>query len=124
MTALTIIKSVHLSRDAVYFSMVGTISVYFGIDLANSLLWILLLDLAPFVLLWVMKPTWESLVYVWAALMSILLPFYFSLYIGNTPITASIIVIILLSICELLTIIKIGYDILRNQVRSWTSEAE
>jgi len=61
---------------------------------------------------------------MWAASMSILLLFYFSVYFGNTPITAGVIVLILLCTSELLTIIKVGYDNLRNQARSWTSDTE
>jgi len=115
-TFLTMIKSTHLARDAVLFDMVGLSSVvyYPWPDYTLWLLFFLILDFIGFILLWIPRKNWEQLGYVWASVMSVVLLLPAFLFLGNRYFASGCLMILLLSIVELVTVMKIAYDSLSD----------
>lgn len=124
-TALAVMKSTHLARDAVLFSLASVASVMYypyTIVTFEFFMW-LIIDLVGFILLWIPREPIQQIGYAWAGLMSIALLLLVFTYSGNTYLVGGLIMILLLCIFELLAVIKTGYDILKEQARSWTDDA-
>lgn len=125
-TSLTIIRSTHLARDAVLFSLVGVFSmVYYPetMDTNIMLLW-LLLDLIGLVLFWIPKELARQIGFAWAIMMSLALFFPVFTYFGMGYFVGGLVMILLLCIIELLALVKIGYEVFIKDVHSWTNDTE
>jgi hypothetical protein len=125
-TLLTIVRSTHLARDAVLFSLFGVFSALYypsTNDAFAFLLW-LLLDLIGLILLWIPRETIQQIGCAWAIMMSSFLLFIVFVYGGTPHVVGGLIMILLLCIVELLAIIKIGYDVFIKEVRSWANDSE
>lgn len=125
-TSLTIVRSTHLARDAVLFSVFGFFFPaywYLGaLETLSFLIW--LIDLIGLLFLWIPREPWQQVGYGWSVLMSLGLLFIVFSYSGSGPLIDGLIVILLLCIIEILAGFKTGYDILNKNVHSWTSDAE
>jgi hypothetical protein len=123
---LTVIRSVHLARDAVLISMTGTAGVvYFPNLIYPSMLFLLFLsDIVALILLCIPREAAKQLGVGWAGVMTIVLFLPVGQYIGHGYLVSSVFTIIILSIVELLVIIKFGYDALHEQAQSWKNGSE
>ena len=123
---LSIMRSIHLARDAVLFTLFGVAVNTSNHELVlayRPLLW-LILDFVVFFLLWVPRGVWKKVGLGSDGLMSIFLlmfivPYGSANYFGVGPL-----MILLLCISELLTVLKITYDITKAEAKSWTEDTE
>ena len=125
-TSLSVVRSAHLARDAVLFSMFGfffTSEWYLGTIETLSVL-IGLLDLVGLLFLWIPRETWQRVGSGWGALLSIGLLFVVFSYSGNGSLVTGLMVILLLCIIEIFAVFKIIFDYLKADARSWTENAE
>jgi hypothetical protein len=124
---LAIIRSTHLARDAILFSLIGlAYSVFVNFPPAGELFTLLFFsDIVAFILLCIPRETSKLLGVGWAGVMTIglLLPMS-QLAFGAGYFGSSALTILFLSIIELLAIIKFGYDTFVDQVHSWTNDSE
>jgi hypothetical protein len=106
----------NLSRAIVLFTLAGLSSVFFYPALEYTLLFwfMLILDSVGFILLLISRVPLKQFGYVWVGMMSILLMFYTSGYLGTTYFNPDVIMILLLSIIQLLALVKIGINTYAN----------
>ncbi len=125
-TPLTIVRSTHLARDAVLFSVFGFFFPaywYLGaLETLSFLIW--LIDLIGLLFLWIPRERWQQVGYGWSVLMSLGLLFIVFSYSGSGPLIGGLIVILILCMIEILVVLKISYDLLKSQAESWTADAD
>lgn len=125
-TPLTIVRSTHLARDAVLFSVFGFFFPaywYLGaLETLSFLIW--LIDLIGLLFLWIPRERWQQVGYGWSVLMSLGLLFIVFSYSGSGPLIGGLIVILILCMIEILVVLKISYDLLKSQSESWTADAD
>ncbi|OLS31381.1 MAG: hypothetical protein ThorAB25_03070 [Candidatus Thorarchaeota archaeon AB_25] len=125
-TSLTILRSTHLARDAVLFSLFGFFSATYSpgtLETYYFLMW-LVIDFVGLFFLWIPRETWQQVGFGWGGLMSIGLLFLVFAYSGNGSLVGGLMVILLLCIIELLAVLKSGYDFLKAEARSWNEDTE
>lgn len=71
---------------------------------------LLVLDFLGLLVLMIPNEKWLPLGYAWAGVMSIILMWSTSQFIGNTYLISDVMVVLLLSSIQLLALMKIGYD--------------
>jgi hypothetical protein len=84
----------------------------------------LIVDLVGLLFLWIPRETLQQVGYGWGGLMSVVLLFPVFYYSGMGHFVGGLIMILFLCIIEILVVLKTGYDILKGQVRSWTTADE
>jgi hypothetical protein len=106
------LTGIHFARDVVLFTLAGLTTVLFIGVLEYTLGFLLIfgLDIVGLVFLIIPRTTLNQLGLAWAGVMSIVLMVVAFSSIGNVYLVSDIIVILILSGVELLTIFKIGYD--------------
>jgi hypothetical protein len=111
-TSITIVRTANLGRDVVLFTFVGLSSTIFYpvADYTLLLLFLLVLDSIGFLLLLTLRDPLKQVGYVWAGLMSMVLMFHTSMYLGSFYFFSDVIMILLLSGIQLLALIKIGIN--------------
>jgi hypothetical protein len=110
--SITIVRTANLGRDVVLFTFVGLSSTIFYpvADYTLLLLFLLVLDSIGFLLLLTLRDPLKQVGYVWAGLMSMVLMFHTSMYLGSFYFFSDVIMILLLSGIQLLALIKIGIN--------------
>jgi hypothetical protein len=108
----TILRITNVSRTLILFTMVGLSSTmyYPAMDYTLLLFLLLVLDFLGLLVLMIPNEKWLPLGYAWAGVMSIILMWSTSQFIGNTYLISDVMVVLLLSSIQLLALMKIGYD--------------
>ena len=111
-TSITILRMVNLSRVIVLFTLVSLFSIvyYPATGYTLNLFLLFVLDFIGFLLLLISRDLWKQFGYVWAGMMSIVLMFATSGYLGMPSFISNVIVILLLSSIQLLALTKIGIN--------------
>jgi hypothetical protein len=125
-TSLAIVRSTHLARDAVLFSMFGFFfPLHWELGTTETLSVLIgLLDLVGLLFLWIPRETWQRVGCGWGVLMSIGLLFVVFSYFGNGNLAVALMAILLLCIIEAFAVFKISIDYLKADARSWTKDAQ
>jgi hypothetical protein len=90
----------------------------------GMLLLLFLSDIVALILLCIPREVARQLGAGWAGVMTIVLFLPAGQYIGAGYLASPAFTVIVLSIVELLVIIKFGYDSLREQAQSWKNDSE
>lgn len=125
-TSLTIVRSTHLARDAVLFTLFSVATVVFYpsvIQAYEPLLWFIL-DFLGLFFLWTPRETLQKVGLGWGGLMSLVLLFPVFYYSGRNEFIGGVIVLLLFCIVEMLAVLKITYDVIKAEARSWTENTE
>jgi len=111
-TSITILRMVNLSRVIVLFTLVSLFSIvyYPATGYTLNLFLLFVLDFIGFLLLLISRDLWKQFGYVWAGMMSIVLMFATSGYLGMPYFISNVIVILFLSSIQLLALTKIGIN--------------
>ena len=121
-TSLAIVRSTHLARDAVLVSLFGFFVVFGTLETLSFVIW--LIDLVGLIFLWIPRDTWQRVGCGWGVLLSVGLLFIVFQFSGIGSLLIGLMMILLLCIIEILAVLKIGYDILTSNVRSWTDDTK
>ena len=121
-TSLAIVRSTHLARDAVLVSLFGFFVVFGTLETLSFVIW--LIDLVGLIFLWIPRDTWQRVGCGWGVLLSVGLLFIVFQFSGIGSLLIGVMMILLLCIIEILAVLKIGYDILTSNVRSWTDDTK
>jgi hypothetical protein len=124
--SLAVIRSTQLARDAVLSSMIGVAAAAYGYDPRYPGMFFLLFlsDIVALILLCIPREVAIQIGVGWAGVMTIVLFLPVGQYLGGRYLASGAFTVIVLSIVELLTIIKFGYDSLREQAQSWKNDSE
>lgn len=104
----------NLSRAIVLFIFVGHLAAFVYYDwqaISPIPIFLLILDSLGFIFLLMSREPLKQFGYVWVGLMSILLIPYIIPYFGNGAFFSDVIVILLLSSIQLLTLLKMGINV-------------
>lgn len=84
--------------------------------------WLLLLDIPALPLLWILQDEKAAIAYVWAALMSMFLLVYTSMYLGSVQLATLLLFLLSFTILEILFIIRHGILTLVAITQEWSNE--